>query len=89
MLVTLTTVSILSPANIIIVYLNKQICVLMAQQSLQAAKTMGGPRDTRALCPQWDNKLACFMRNNILQGLHDSLVHTIAEWTLGNEILIF
>ena len=29
------------------------------------------------------------MRNNILQDLHDSLDHTIAEWKLRNGILIF
>ena len=61
----------------------------MAQQSLQAAKTTCAPRDTRALCTRLGFKLTLFTRNNILQDLHDSLDHTIAEWKLRNGILIF
>ena len=61
----------------------------MAQQTLQAAKTMCAPRDTRALYVRRDYKLTRFTRNNILQDLHDSLDHTIAEWKLRNGILIF
>ena len=55
MLVALMTVSVAisSPANIIIVHLNKQIYLSVAQQTgLVAAKTTGGPRDTHALCTQ-------------------------------------
>ena len=61
----------------------------MAQQSLQAAKTMSTPRDTRALCTRRGYKLTRFTKNNILQDLHDSLDLTIAEWKLRNGILIF
>ena len=61
----------------------------MAQQSLQAAKTTCARRDTRALCTRRGHKLTRFTRNDILQDLHDSLDHTIAEWKLRNGVLIF
>ena len=54
----------------------------MAQQSLQAISEFARPcvpHATRALCTRGDYKLTRFTRNDILQDLHDSLDHTIAE----------
>ena len=78
--------------NTIIVYLNKQIYIdgpTEFASRFRVCKTMCAPRDTRLLCTRGDYKLTRFTRNDILQDLHDSLDHTIAEWKLRNGILIF